>query len=133
MLDLTPRREDLDPIETATREDIAALQLVRLKETVKRVYDNVAHYRKAFDAAGVLPQDLASLADLAKLPFTTKADLRASYPFGMFATPRIGSCASTPPPARQASPPSSATPGATSRHGARWLPARCAPRVRAPA
>jgi phenylacetate-CoA ligase len=88
VLDLTPRREDLDPIETATREEIAALQLVRLKETVKRVYDNVAHYRKAFDAAGVLPQDLASLADLAKLPFTTKADLRASYPFGMFATPQ---------------------------------------------
>jgi phenylacetate-CoA ligase len=86
MLDLTPRREDLDPIEIATREEIAALQLVRLKETVKRVYDNVAHYRKAFDAAGVLPQDLKSLADLAKFPFTTKADLRANYPFGMFAT-----------------------------------------------
>ena len=88
MLDLTPRREDLDPIEVATREEIAALQLVRLKETVKRVYDNVPHYRKAFDAAGVLPQDLASLADLAKFPFTAKADLRANYPFGMFATPR---------------------------------------------
>jgi phenylacetate-CoA ligase len=88
MLDLTPRREDLDPIEIATRDEIAALQLVRLKETIRRVYDNVAHYRKAFDAAGVLPQDLKSLADLAKFPFTTKADLRANYPFGMFAVPR---------------------------------------------
>jgi len=88
MLDLTPRREDLDPIEIATRDEIAALQLVRVKKTIKRVYDNVAHYRKAFDAAGVLPQDLKSLADLAKFPFTTKADLRANYPFGMFATPR---------------------------------------------
>ena len=88
MLDLTPRREDLDPIEVATREEIAALQLVRLKETVKRVYDKVPHYRKAFDAAGVLPQDLKSLADLAKFPFTTKADLRANYPFEMFATPQ---------------------------------------------
>jgi phenylacetate-CoA ligase len=87
-LDLTPRREDLDPIETATREEIAALQLVRLKETAKRVYDSVPHYRKAFDAAGALPQDLKSLADLAKFPFTTKADLRANYPFGMFATPQ---------------------------------------------
>jgi len=88
MLDLTPRREDLDPIEIATRDEIAALQLVRLKETVKRVYANVAHYRKAFDAAGVVPQDLKSLTDLGKFPFTTKADLRANYPFGMFATPR---------------------------------------------
>ena len=88
MLDLTPRREDLDPIELRRVRRSRPLQLARLKETVKRVYDNVPHYRKAFDAAGVLPQDLKSLADLAKFPFTTKADLRANYPFGMFATPR---------------------------------------------
>ena len=85
MIDLTPRREDLDPIEIASRDEIAALQLARLKCTLRHVYDNVPHYRKAFDAAGVHPDDLKTLADLAKFPFTTKADLRANYPFGMFA------------------------------------------------
>ncbi len=88
MLDLTPRREQLEPIETASRDEIAALQLERLKWTLRRVYDNVPHYRKAFDAAGVNPDDLQSLEDLAKFPFTTKADLRANYPFGMFAVPQ---------------------------------------------
>jgi phenylacetate-CoA ligase len=88
MLDLTPRREDLDPIEIASRDEIAALQLERLKRTLQRVYANVSHYRKAFDAAGVHPDALRTLADLARFPFTTKADLRANYPFGMFATPR---------------------------------------------
>ncbi len=88
MLDLTPRREQLEPIETASRDEIAALQLERLKWTLRRVYDNVPHYWKAFDAAGVNPDDLQSLEDLAKFPFTTKADLRANYPFGMFAVPQ---------------------------------------------
>jgi phenylacetate-CoA ligase len=88
MLDLTPRREDLDPIENASRDEIAALQLARLKHTLQHVYGNVVHYRKAFDAAGVHPDSLHSLADLAKFPFTTKADLRANYPFGLFAVPR---------------------------------------------
>jgi phenylacetate-CoA ligase len=88
MLDLSPKRSELDPIEIASRDEIAALQLVRLKETLRRVYDNVPHYWKAFDAAGVHPDDLTSLADLAKFPFTTKADLRANYPFGLFAMPR---------------------------------------------
>jgi phenylacetate-CoA ligase len=88
MLDLTPRREDLDPIEIASRDEIAALQLSRLKGTLRHVYDNVAHYWKAFDAAGVHPDDLKSLADLARFPFTSKEDLRANYPFGLFATPR---------------------------------------------
>src|SRR4051812_6216646 len=88
MLDLTPRREDLDPIEIASRDEIAALQLERLKRTLRRVYDNVPHYRRAFDAAGVHPDSLGTLADLAKFPFTTKQDLRANYPFGMFAVPR---------------------------------------------
>jgi phenylacetate-CoA ligase len=88
VLDLTPRREDLDPIEIASRDEIAALQLDRLKRTLRHVYDNVPHYWKAFDAAGVHPDQLMTLADLAKFPFTTKDDLRANYPFGMFAVPR---------------------------------------------
>jgi phenylacetate-CoA ligase len=88
VLDLTPRREDLDAIEIASRDEIAALQLERLKRTLRRVYDNVPHYRRAFDAAGVHPDALSALADLAKFPFTTKEDLRANYPFGMFAVPR---------------------------------------------
>jgi len=88
MLDLTPRREDLDPIEIASRDEIAALQLRRLKRTLSRVYDNVPHYRKAFDAAGVHPDSLSTLADLARFPFTIKEDLRANYPFGLFAVPR---------------------------------------------
>jgi phenylacetate-CoA ligase len=85
---LTPRREDLDPIEIAPRDEIAALQLARLKHTLRHVYDNVPHYRKAFDAAGVHPYNLHSLAELAKFPFTAKDDLRANYPFGLFAVPR---------------------------------------------
>jgi phenylacetate-CoA ligase len=88
LLDLTPRREDLDPIEIASRDEIAALQLERLKRTLRHVYDNVPHYWKAFDAAGVHPDQLTTLADLAKFPFTAKDDLRANYPFGMFAVPR---------------------------------------------
>jgi phenylacetate-CoA ligase len=87
MLDLSPRREELDPIELASRDEIAALQLKRLKWTLRHVYDNVAHYWKKFDAAGVHPDSLKSLDDLARFPFTTKADLRDNYPFGMFAVP----------------------------------------------
>ncbi len=88
MLDLTPSRQDLDPIEIASRDEIAALQLARLKRTLRHVYDNVPHYWKAFDATGVHPDQLNTLADLAKFPFTAKDDLRANYPFGMFAVPR---------------------------------------------
>ncbi len=88
MLDLTPSRASLDPIEIASRDEIAALQLARLKDTLKRAYENVPHYRKRFDEAGVHPDDCRSLADLAKFPFTAKADLRDNYPFGMFAVPR---------------------------------------------
>jgi phenylacetate-CoA ligase len=87
VLDLTPRKEELDPIEVASRDEIAALQLRRLKTTLRRVYDNVPHYWKSFDAAGVHPDDLNTLADLARFPFTTKEDLRANYPFGLFAVP----------------------------------------------
>ncbi|EKF20732.1 phenylacetate--CoA ligase PaaK [Nitratireductor pacificus] len=88
MKDLTPRKEDLDPIEIASRDEIAALQLTRLKWSLKHAYENVPHYRKSFDAAGVHPDDLKQLSDLSKFPFTVKSDLRENYPFGMFAVPR---------------------------------------------
>lgn len=81
-------RGDLDPIETASRDEISALQLERLKWSLRHAYDNVPHYRKSFDEAGVHPDDLGDLSDLSKFPFTVKADLRANYPFGMFAVPR---------------------------------------------
>ncbi|HET9414336.1 MAG TPA: phenylacetate--CoA ligase PaaK [Pseudolabrys sp.] len=83
-----PARESFDPIETASRDEIAALQLERLKWTLSHAYNNVAHYKKAFDKTGVHPRDLQTLDDLPKFPFTAKEDLRAHYPFGMFAIPR---------------------------------------------
>jgi len=82
------RPVELDPIERASRDEIAALQLARLRETLAHVYANVPHYRRAFDDKGVHPDDLKTLADLARFPFTGKADLRANYPFGLFAVPR---------------------------------------------
>lgn len=88
MKDLTPPRDSLDPIEIASRDEIAALQLDRLKQTLHHAYRSVPHYKAAFDAAGVHPDDLTSLADLSKFPFTTKQDLRANYPFGLFAVPQ---------------------------------------------
>nr|WP_241027789.1 phenylacetate--CoA ligase PaaK [Streptomyces verrucosisporus] len=69
------------------REELRALQLDRLRSTLRHAYDNVEHYRRAFGAAGVTPEDCRSLADLARFPFTTKADLRDTYPYGMFAVP----------------------------------------------
>jgi phenylacetate-CoA ligase len=83
-----PAPGDLEPIETASRDELQALQLQRLKRTLALAYQNVAHYRAAFDAQGVHPDDLKSLADLARFPFTTKKDLRDNYPFNMFAVPR---------------------------------------------
>ncbi|WP_246398549.1 phenylacetate--CoA ligase PaaK [Mycobacterium vicinigordonae] len=80
--------DDLEPIETASRDEISALQLARLRWSLRHAYENVAHYRHAFDQAGVHPSDLNSLADLSLFPFTQKADLRQNYPFGMFAVPR---------------------------------------------
>lgn len=77
-----------DRIEHASRDEIQALQLERLKWSVKHAYDNVPHYRKSFDEAGVHPSDLKQLSDISKFPFTTKQDLRDNYPFGMFAVPR---------------------------------------------
>jgi len=84
----TPQPGDLDPIEKASRDEISALQLQRLQATLRRAYDNVPHYRKAFDARGVRPEDLRQLSDIAKFPFTVKSDLRDNYPFGLFAVPR---------------------------------------------
>ncbi len=78
----------LEPIENASRDEITALQLERLRWSLRHAYDNVAHYRRAFDEAGAHPDDLKSLSDLARFPFTTKQDLRENYPFKMFAVPR---------------------------------------------
>src|SRR5215471_19155829 len=79
---------ELDEAERASREEIVALQKKRLGWSLRHAYDNVAHYRKAFDAAGVHPSDFKELTDLAKFPFTVKTDLRDNYPFNMFAVPR---------------------------------------------
>ncbi len=88
MKDLTPRKSDLDPIEIASIDEIRALQLERLKWSLRHAYDNVAMFKKRFDEKGVHPDDLQSLEDLAKFPFTYKNDLRDNYPFGLFAVPR---------------------------------------------
>ena len=88
MVQRTPAPSDLEPIERASRDELQALQLQRLKWTLKHAYDNVPHYRAAFDAAGVHPDDLRTLADLTRFPFTAKKDLRDNYPFGLFAVPR---------------------------------------------
>ena len=77
----------LEPIEKCAESELRALQLERLRWSLKHAYDNVPHYRRKFDAAGVKPEDCRTLADLARFPFTTKADLRENYPFGMFAVP----------------------------------------------
>ncbi|MGD0564116.1 MAG: phenylacetate--CoA ligase PaaK [Roseiarcus sp.] len=77
----------IKPVDFASRDELQALQLERLKWSLRYAFDNIAHYRAKFDQAGVHPDDLTSLADLAKFPFTTKADLRENYPFGMFAVP----------------------------------------------
>jgi len=79
---------ELDPIETASRDEISALQLERLKWSLRHSYDHVAPYRDKCIAQGVHPDDLRTLADLAKFPFMTKTDLRDHYPFGLFAVPR---------------------------------------------
>jgi phenylacetate-CoA ligase len=88
MVQRIPQPGELDPIERASRDELQALQLERLKWSLKHAYDNVAHYRRAFNEAGVHPDDLKTLADLAKFPFTEKKTLRDNYPFGLFAVPR---------------------------------------------
>src|SRR5574343_1666867 len=82
------RHFPLDPIETASIDELRALQLKRLQATLRHAYGHSQAYRAKFDAAGVQPGDVRSLSDLARLPFTTKADLRDRYPFGLFAVPR---------------------------------------------
>src|SRR5436305_13766969 len=90
--DFSPNRKDLNPIEIASRDEIAALQLRRMKWSLRHAYENVPYYKTSFDAAGVHPGDLKDLSDLRKFPLTSKDDLRANYPYGMFAVPmeRIG-------------------------------------------
>src|SRR6266567_405419 len=88
MPDLPSPGVDLEPIERATADELRALQFGRLRWTLRHAYANVPHYRAAFDAAGVHPDDCKDVADLAKYPLTSKADLRENYPFGMFAVPR---------------------------------------------
>src|SRR5436305_4269154 len=85
--DFSPNRKDLNPIEIASRDEIAALQLRRMKWSLRHAYENVPYYKTSFDAAGVHPGDLKDLSDLRKFPLTSKDDLRANYPYGMFAVP----------------------------------------------
>ena len=87
MLDLSPKPGDLEPIETASRDEIEALQLKRLRWTLDRVYTKVPFYKKKFDELGVRPEDCTQLADLKHFPFTVKTDLRDNYPFDLFAVP----------------------------------------------
>ncbi|WP_439574709.1 phenylacetate--CoA ligase PaaK [Phreatobacter sp.] len=88
MLDRTRYQPLVDPIEVASRDEIAALQTERLRWSLAHAYDNVPAYRAKFEAAGVHPSDFRRLEDLARFPFTTKADLRDNYPFGLFAVPQ---------------------------------------------
>ncbi|TCK39396.1 phenylacetate-CoA ligase [Paraburkholderia sp. BL8N3] len=88
MVQPIPKPEELEPIERASRDELAALQLKRLKWSLRHAYENVPHYRRAFDAAGVHPEDLRQLSDLARFPTTSKTDLRDNYPFGLFAVPK---------------------------------------------
>ena len=87
-LGAAPEKSLLDPIEIASRDEITALQTRRLAATLRRTYDNVPAIQAKFDAEGAHPADFRSLADLARFPFTAKADLRTNYPFGLLAVPR---------------------------------------------
>ncbi|KFI05915.1 phenylacetate--CoA ligase PaaK [Massilia sp. BSC265] len=88
MVQRNPDPNELEPIERASRDELQALQLGRLKWSLHHAYENVPHYRAAFDEAGVHPSDLKTLSDLARFPFTDKKTLRDNYPFGLFAVPR---------------------------------------------
>jgi len=79
---------ELEPIETASVDELRALQLERLRWSLRHAYDNVPHYRRLLDTAAIHPDDLKDLSGLSQFPFTSKADLRDNYPFGMFAVPR---------------------------------------------
>ncbi|WP_231927406.1 hypothetical protein [Micromonospora zamorensis] len=117
MQDRTPRAEELEPIERAGIDELRDLQRERLRWSLRHAYDNVPHYRRAFDAAGVHPDDCRDLDDLARFPFTGKAELRENYPFGMFAVPGSGCPGCTPPPAPPADRRWSATPAMTCAPG----------------
>ncbi len=127
MKDLTPAKETLDPIEIASIDEIRTLQLERMRWSLKHAYENVPMYRQRFDDVGVHPDHLDSLADLAKFPFTHKADLRDNYPFGLFAVPQGKSFGFMRRLARPANPPSSDIPRATSTPGPIWWPGQCGP------
>src|SRR5690606_30578996 len=88
MSESTNSKGGRDAIEHASQDELKSLQLERLKWSLRHAYDNVPHYRKSFDAAGVHPDDLKTLSDLKHFPFTAKQDLRDNYPFKMFAVPR---------------------------------------------
>lgn len=88
MEDLTPRKQDLDPIEIASRDEIEALQFHRMKRSLKHAFENSPFYRNRFIEHDVHPEDLKTLRDIAKFPFTVKQDLRDTYPFGIFAVPQ---------------------------------------------
>ena len=87
LAELAPQPADLDRYELASRDELRAWQRQRMEWTLRHAYENVPHHRAKFDAAGVHPDDFKDLDDLAKFPFTAKADLRENYPFGMFAVP----------------------------------------------
>ena len=78
----------LEKIEKASQDELQALQLRRMQWSLAHAYNNVAHYKKTFDAAGVHPRDLKQLSDLARFPLMSKSDLRDNYPFGLFAVPK---------------------------------------------
>ncbi|MEM7440142.1 MAG: phenylacetate--CoA ligase, partial [Pseudomonadota bacterium] len=88
MKDLGATKEEMEPIEIASRDEIEALQLKRMQWSLSHAYENVPFYKRSFDEKGVHPGDLKSLKDLSKFPFTVKDDLRANYPFGLFAVPQ---------------------------------------------
>ena len=79
---------ELEPIEKASIDELQELQRKRLRWSLRHAYDNVPFYKQSFDSAGIHPDDIQSIADLSRVPFTNKSDLRDNYPFGMFAVPR---------------------------------------------
>ncbi|MDX6198509.1 MAG: phenylacetate-CoA ligase [Actinomycetota bacterium] len=83
-----PSSDVYDPVEVAAPDELQSLQLQRMRWSLAHAYDNVPHYRQAFDKAGIKPDDLTSLSELSQFPFTTKADLRDNYPYGLFAVPQ---------------------------------------------
>ena len=124
----------LHAIESASRDELQALQTERLAATLRQVYAAVPHYRRAFDAAGVHPQDFRTLADLQRFPFTVKADLRDNYPFALFAVPAHPGCPCARLLRHHRQAHRRGLHGRRPRHvGPMWSPARCTPLARGPA